>query len=112
MFKKVTYTGFENQPALLAKVQGLLPTLNNELDIRLGQISIEWRCLSPSQLELRILDDVIGEVEVGVCDPAELDQDPRFFHAFVWSIYLDSIQKHRRRRILKMQENQPEPVGA
>ena len=112
MFKSVTYTGFDNKPALLARVQALLPTLDYELDIRLGEISIEWRCLSTVQLELRILDDVIGEVEVGVCDPAELDQDPRFFHTFVWSIYLDSIRKHRRRRNLKMQASQLELVGA
>ena len=38
MFKKVTYTGFEKQPALLTKVQGLVPILDAELDTRLGPI--------------------------------------------------------------------------
>jgi len=112
MFKSVTYTGFVNQPALLARVQSLLPTLDAELDTRLGPIHVEWRCVPTGQVELSLLDEVIGEAEVGRFDPAEADRNPRFFPAFVWHLYLDGLQKSSRRRIEAMKRNWAEPVGA
>ena len=112
MFKSVTYTGFENQPALLAKVQALLPVLDAELDTRLGPINVEWRFVTPEQIELSLFDEVIGEAEVGHFDPTETDRNPRFFPAFVWHLYLDGLQKSSRRRIETMKRNWAEPVGA
>ena len=82
MFKSVKYMGFENQPELLAKAEGLLPTLDAELDTRLGPIHVEWHYVAPAQIELSLLDEVIGEAEVGRFDPAEADRNPRFFPAF------------------------------
>ena len=112
MFKSVTYTGFENQPALLAKVQGLLPILDAELDSRLGPISVEWHFRSPTRIELSLLDEVIGEEETGWFDPAQLDLSSRFFPVFIWDLYLGAVRKYRRRQILEMKRNWPEPVGA
>ena len=112
MFKSVKYMGFENQPELLAKAEGLLPTLDAELDTRLGPIHVEWHYVAPAQIELSLLDEVIGEAEVGRFDPAEADRNPRFFPAFVWHLYLDGLQKSSRRRIEAMKRNWAEPVGA
>jgi len=112
MFKSVTYTGFEHQPALLAKVQGLLPILDAELDSRLGPIHVEWRFVSPAEVELSLFDEIIGETEVGRFDPAEADRNVRAFPAFVWRLYLDGLQKSSRRRIEEMKRNWAEPVGA
>jgi len=112
MFKKVTYTGFEKQPALLTKVQGLVPILDAELDTRLGPIEIEWRYRYPTRVELSIFDEAIGEAEVGGFDPAEVDRSPRFFPVFIWDLYLGAVRKYRRRQILGMKRNWPEPVGA
>ena len=97
MFKSVTYTGFENQPALLAKVRGLLPTLELELDQGLGPVAIDWRYSTPTLIELRIRDDFVEEEAMRPFDPAELERDTRFFPMFVRDVYLDVLQKHGRR---------------
>ena len=112
MFKSVTYRGFEDQPVLRAKVEELLPTLDAELDTRLGPIHVEWHYVAPAQVELSLFDEVIGAAEVGRFDPAEVTRNPRFFPAFVWHLYLDGLQKSSRRRIEVMKRNWAEPVGA